>query len=122
MGREVAQRPCRNFCGVDVSTSSDVHRLLTTSIVLVAALAAAPAAGASDRYDLKVRCKDRAMIATVTGVKIKHVEFTTRGAREVVRTAPWTAEFTKASRVIAKATLKTKGNPVVRLEARSPRC
>ena len=105
-----------------MSTSSDVPRLLIASIVVLVALAAAPVAGASDRYDLKVRCKDKAMVATVTGAKIKQVEFTTRGAREVVRSAPWTAEFTKASRIIAKATLKTKGNPVVRLEARSPRC
>ena len=104
-----------------MSTSSDVPRLLLISIASFAALAA-PAAGATNRYDLDVRCKDKAMIATVTGAKIKQVEFTTKGARAVVRSAPWTAEFTKASRVIAKAKLTTKGNPVIRLEARSPRC
>ena len=98
-----------------------MHARLALPISLLALAAAAPAQ-AADRYDLKVRCKDKAMVATVTGPNIKHVEFTTKGARAVVKRAPWTAQFTRASKVIAKAKLTTKGNPVARLEAKSPRC
>jgi hypothetical protein len=96
-------------------------RLLAPFLVL-ASLAAAPSAGAADRYDLKLRCKEKAMIATVTGPRITRVAFTTKVARVVVRSAPWTAEFSKAIKVVAKARLSTRGNPVVRLEAKPPRC
>jgi hypothetical protein len=106
----------------EVSTLPDVLLQRIAPIFVLASLAAASPAGANDRYDLKVKCNGQAMVATVTGPKIKQVTFTTTSSRAVVRRAPWTAAFARAGKVIAKAKLTGRDGAVVRLEAKSPRC